>query len=145
MELLKQPYQYKVRLTEPGAIRLIELQPSLEPEAAIKCTLLHRTFSELNDELIYHYCALSYVWGTSFHHRSVTIDDEEVRITVSLETALRHLRDPVLPRYLWADAICINQDDDDEKAVQVAQMGEVYKAARHTIIRLGEASSFELP
>jgi hypothetical protein len=37
---------------------------------------------------------------------------------------------------MWADAICINQEDDDEKSFQVAMMGQVYAAAAHTIIFL---------
>ncbi|KAH6633778.1 hypothetical protein C7974DRAFT_471838 [Boeremia exigua] len=39
--------------------------------------------------------------------------------------------------YFWIDAICINQADDSEKALQVAQMGEIFQAAEHVIIWLG--------
>jgi hypothetical protein len=67
----------------------------------------------------------------------ILVDEKELLITVSLGTALLYLRDPRIPRYLWADAICINQNDNDEKSIQLTQMGEVYKAARHTIIWLG--------
>jgi hypothetical protein len=141
MESAKESYEYRA-LTEPGAIRLIELQPSPDLNAAIKCVLLHTTLSEMNDEVTYHYCAPSYVWGIIQDPKSVVIDGKELRVTAILETALRHLRDPRLPRYLWADAICINQNDDEEKAIQVTQMGEVYRAARHTIIWLGEATIY---
>jgi hypothetical protein len=37
-------------------------------------------------------------------------------------------------------ALCINQTDNDEKSLQVGQMGDVYKHARNTIIYLGEAT-----
>jgi hypothetical protein len=98
------------------------------------------TLSELDDEIIYHYCALSYVWGSSKDTTLIVVDGKELYVTINLATALRHLRDPRIISYLWADAICINQSDDREKAIQVTQMGEVYKAARHTIIWLGEAT-----
>jgi hypothetical protein len=42
---------------------------------------------------------------------------------------------------LWADAICINQDDIDERNQQVKQMGLVYQQANHTMIYLGEGTS----
>ncbi len=134
---LENKYEYRP-LKEPGAIRLIELLPSTDQNARLECNLLHTTFGELSDEVVYHYCALSYVWGSRKDMMPILIDEKDLLVTISLGTALLHLRDPRIPRYLWADAICINQSDDDEKSIQVTQMGEVYKAARHTIIWLGE-------
>jgi hypothetical protein len=139
MEAAKNNYEY-TPLTESGAIRLIELQPSPDPHARPECILRHTTLSELDDEIMYHYCALSYVWGSSKETTPIVVDGKELYVTINLATALRHLRDPRIISYLWADAICINQDDDQEKAIQVTQMGEVYKAARHTIIWLGVAT-----
>jgi hypothetical protein len=139
MEAAKNNYAYRP-LTESGAIRLIELHPSSDLQARPVCTLRHTTLSELDDEIMYHYCALSYVWGSSKDKTPIVVDGKELRVTINLATALRHLRDSRIISYLWADAICINQDDDQEKAIQVTQMGEVYKAARHTIIWLGEAT-----
>jgi hypothetical protein len=115
---LENKYEYRP-LKEPGAIRLIELQPSTDQNARLECTLLHTTFGELSDEFIYHYCAFSYVWGSSKDTMPILIDEKDLLVTVSLGTALLHLRDPRIPRYLWADAICINQNDDDEKLIQV--------------------------
>ncbi|PMD13390.1 HET-domain-containing protein, partial [Hyaloscypha hepaticicola] len=132
-------YEYRP-LKDLGAIRLIELQPSTDQNARLECTLLHTTFAELSDEVVYHYCALSYVWGSSKDTMAILVDEKELLVTVSLGTALLYLRDPRIPRYLWADAICINQNDDEEKSIQVTQMGEVYKAARHTIIWLGKVT-----
>lgn len=40
-------------------------------------------------------------------------------------------------RGLWADAICINQNDEMEKTEQVRMMRDIYKAAKFTIIWLG--------
>ena len=130
-------YTYRP-LTEPGAIRLIELPSSDDTDARLECVLMHTTLNDMNDEVVYHYCALSYVWGNPEDKKCVIVDGRELHITANLEKALRYLRDPRLVRYIWADAICINQSDDTEKAFQVSQMGEVYKAAHHTIIWLGD-------
>jgi hypothetical protein len=51
---------------------------------------------------------------------------------------LRYLRDARRELKVWADGICINQNDFKEKNVQVGLMGSIYKLARHTIIFLGE-------
>lgn len=44
--------------------------------------------------------------------------------------------------YLWADALCINQDNLEERAVQVQNMGEIYKRAQRTIVWLGESDEY---
>src|ERR1700685_150080 len=108
MESAENCYEYKP-LTESGAIRLIELQPSSDPEARPECTLRLTTLSDLDDEIIYHYCALSYVWGSSKETTPIVVDGKELHITINLATALRHLRDFRFISFLWADAICINQ------------------------------------
>lgn len=39
---------------------------------------------------------------------------------------------------VWADGICINQTDEEDKNTQVRQMGTIYEFARNTIIFLGD-------
>ena len=58
-------------------------------------------------------------------------------IHASLESALRSLRLPEESRRLWADAICINQDDKVERSQQVKVMTDVYKQASRVIVWLG--------
>jgi hypothetical protein len=40
----------------------------------------------------------------------------------------------------WVDALCINQDDAQEKAHQVGMMGSIYSNATYTYIWLGPNS-----
>jgi len=44
----------------------------------------------------------------------------------------------VRAKYLWVDAICINQDDIQERNAQVLQMGDLYRRAASVIAWLGE-------
>ena len=43
---------------------------------------------------------------------------------------------PLCP--LWIDAICLNQNNADEKARQIPRMGNIYRGAERTLIWLGE-------
>lgn len=61
----------------------------------------------------------------------------KVPITENLDIALRHLRYEETPRYLWIDALCINQANEPEKSKQVANMGTAFKKADHVIAWLG--------
>lgn len=125
-------------------IRVIVLH-SGAPESSISCTLKH---VRLGDRPRYE--ALSYTWGSSEKERSISIDGNQILITKSLYIALENLRHhgPSLRRFrrdriIWADALCINQDDDAEKSVQVAMMGKIYSMAFSVRIWIGEDPSAE--
>jgi hypothetical protein len=83
--------------------------------------------------------ALSYTWGESLNNEYVEVQDQiQIPITDNLARALRRLRYPSEPRYLWIDAICIDQKNLGERSRQVAYMGEIYKRASRVIIWLGD-------
>jgi hypothetical protein len=46
--------------------------------------------------------------------------------------------DETKPRLLGADAVCINQQDNDEKALQVPLMSRIYRQAQQVIVWLGD-------
>lgn len=62
---------------------------------------------------------------------------EVLLVTQNLSTALRYLRRPSTERVIWIDAICINQDDIQERSIEIARMGLIYKKARRVIVWLG--------
>jgi hypothetical protein len=135
------PYGYR-SLTEPDDIRLIELQPSQDLSAPLKCALLHTGPSLCDNRDIFgHYIALSYVWGNPEKSRRLLIDGKSLVITANLCSALLDLRDEERSLLLWADGIRIDQENDVEKATQIELMGRIYEGALHTIIYLGPAAS----
>ncbi|KAI0517931.1 heterokaryon incompatibility protein-domain-containing protein [Xylaria bambusicola] len=81
--------------------------------------------------------ALSYTWGDLNQVTEITIGRSKCQVTTNLSNALRHLRSPDMPRILWVDAVCINQKDTDEKAQQVAMMGDIYQAASQVLVWIG--------
>jgi hypothetical protein len=86
------------------------------------------------------YEAISYVWGSNNLDHPIVCNDTELHITRNLSMVLRRLRHPHVPRVLWADSICINQADREEKGHQVAMMSEIYRSAACVLIYMGEDS-----
>ena len=113
-------------------IRVLRLQPG-DTDQDIKCSLEIVDIEQSKGS----YEALSYVWGDPNDTVNVQCNGQRVPITVSLADALRTFRHTSEPRVLWADALCINQEDKKEKGHQVKRMGEVYANAKCTLVWLG--------
>lgn len=84
---------------------------------------------------------MSYVWGTEEVFETICVNGVTRKITKSLADALRHVPiqwkratgdQDVTKLRLWADALCINQEDTVEKNYQVPLMKEIYPAATIT-------------
>jgi hypothetical protein len=84
--------------------------------------------------------ALSYTWGTTKAADTVIVNDWPLEITQNLNLALRHLRHPEQARVMWIDALCINQQDIDERNYQVPLMGSIYAGATQITVWLGPAA-----
>jgi hypothetical protein len=67
----------------------------------------------------------------------------EVQISLNLGEALHHIRHPSLRRVLWADALCINQNCEEERSQQVSIMDSIYRNASRTLIWLGNDGNAE--
>ena len=81
--------------------------------------------------------ALSYVWGQARAVHPVLCDGGAVSITQNLDDALRSLRLPTQARRLWVDAVCIDQQNLDERSRQVRYMRLIYSRATRVIVWLG--------
>lgn len=58
-------------------------------------------------------------------------------VGTNLHAALRQFQSNGEFGSLWIDAVCINQEDDDEKSYQVRYMRDIYSLAFQTVIWLG--------
>lgn len=83
------------------------------------------------------YEAISYVWGTEGRCSEILLDFKVLPLTRSIHDALKRMRHPTQSRRLWADQICINQDDIAERSQQVGLMNAIYKGAKHILVWLG--------
>lgn len=125
----------------PGKyIRVLLLEPG-GPDDPIACKLNTIPLDEARFE------AISYAWGTPTMTERISCNGKSIYITANLRDALVQARRKLEPRALWADSICINQEDNNEKGQQVALMADIYKSSRCTLICLGhsDAEAHALP
>ncbi|KAF2785869.1 HET-domain-containing protein [Melanomma pulvis-pyrius CBS 109.77] len=119
-------------LPGPEYIRILKLNPGISSEA-ITCTLEAVDLTYFRDK----YEAISYVWGDPNTTTVITCNAVQVPVTVNLADALETFRHPTEARTIWADALCINQQDNADKSTQVQKMGEIYENARGVLVWLG--------
>ena len=130
----------------PWQTRIIALWPNSDEKATLEADLLAVDLiagegvvvTSTNQNMSYD--ALSYCWGNGPRDSLLELNSSSFAVSSSLQAALRKLRSRTETRYLWVDAICINQDDDNEKAIQVATMLRIFQKAARIHVWLGEAS-----
>ncbi|KAE9379984.1 HET-domain-containing protein, partial [Stipitochalara longipes BDJ] len=127
-----QKFAYNTLNRDIKEIRLIALQPCTDATAAIECKILN---AKLVDEPRYE--ALSYMWGGEADPQIIKIDGKEHQIRHNLWLALIQLRPADEERIIWIDAVCINQEDIEERNHQVGFMSFIYSQAHHVIAWLG--------
>ena len=129
-------YQYSPLDADLKEIRLLTLHAgafSADLEISV-----HKVALKLDTPPIYE--ALSYVWGTTENPVDIKVGPSgngKLAITQNLAIALPYLRYENELRTLWIDAICINQQDLDERSSQVKVMGDIYRLADRVVVWLG--------
>jgi hypothetical protein len=82
------------------------------------------------------YAALSYHWGEQTKKVPIRLNNFNFQVTVNLYGALLRLRAEGV-QCLWVDALCINQQDLDERRFQVARMDAIFQKACQAAVWLG--------
>lgn len=119
-----------------GAIRILKLLPGL-PGDGVQCELLPSLLKESDDR----YEAISYTWGSPACPATITCNKQPLEIQQNAFHCLQKLRYHSEARYLWVDAICINQADSAEREAQVSIMNQVYLKAKIVTIWLGPSDA----
>jgi Heterokaryon incompatibility protein (HET) len=91
-------------------------------------------------ERSYKYNALSYYWGSSNDDCHILCNEQFTKVSSTLLEALTQYRNSNHSDPLWVDALCINQDDLEERNHQVHLMAEIYERADLVIAWLGRCS-----
>ena len=128
-------------LSNRRCIRLLRLYPS-ETASDLRCDLYEVNLEDLPPNGEWYYEAISYAWGDPALCKNITCSGIPVGVSYNLHQALQHLRFTHQHRWLWADGICINQQNKQEKSCQVPLMREIYQRA-HVLIWLGKDDTFK--
>ncbi|KAJ2974687.1 hypothetical protein NUW58_g8576 [Xylaria curta] len=121
------PYRainYSPLSTTGNEIRILIIEPLSPEDSRIRCRLEHASLVDLENDFV----ALSYCWGDHSALKRIVLSGDLIPITFNLYKALEELRRRGLYR-VWADDLCINQYDDEERGRQVLRMGSIYRSA----------------
>ncbi|KAF2025755.1 heterokaryon incompatibility, partial [Setomelanomma holmii] len=69
------------------------------------------------------YKYLSYTWGDQSQMHPIRLNGHVMQVGRNLLEFLEAAASLYAGEYLWIDALCINQNDDVDKSLQVQRMG----------------------
>ncbi|KAI1485758.1 HET-domain-containing protein [Biscogniauxia mediterranea] len=127
---------YPYRNLGDNDIRLLKIVPG-KYDDQIECLL-----DQVPLDSSPHFYSLSYVWGNASKTMPILLEGRPFDITINLYAALHQMRAldnemEYLYTYIWVDAICINQQDVEEKSRQVPRISDIYAESIQVIIWLG--------
>jgi len=120
-------------------IRVIEILDGTQPMESSAGALVSCKFHTISLEKPPVYTALSYTWGSPDVTKTIELDGTPFEVRENLWDFLRQAQcnRSSRSRYLWIDALCINQSRVTERNHQVGMMGEIYSKAANVAVWLG--------
>ena len=140
-------YQYQP-LADNVSFRLLRLE-RVPANLRLRCFMMEVSITDLTN---FEYVAMSYTWGPPSDKVPIQCGDSNQTIMIpgNLYSALHCLaREPwqgVMDTdepigydiWIWSDAICIDQSNQDERSQQVQLMRQIYQSASIVMVWLGE-------
>ncbi|KAK4102622.1 hypothetical protein N658DRAFT_396122, partial [Parathielavia hyrcaniae] len=97
-------YRY-TPLSGAGQIRLLRLHGGTGADE-LSVDLIHTSLDEAPC-----FTALSYPWGDPQPRKAIRCSGLQIEIGPNLYMALQHVRQAHADMFVWADALCINQEE----------------------------------
>ncbi|KAI0182219.1 heterokaryon incompatibility protein-domain-containing protein, partial [Xylaria flabelliformis] len=123
-------------LSKQSDTRLLRLLPG-EFAEDVRCEIYVHDLSSRPE-----YEAISYTWadetGNDDLAKTIFVPGEPLSVTCNCENALKRIRRQYCARMVWIDAVCINQNDKNERGHQVQLMPRIYSSAKRVLIYIGE-------
>jgi heterokaryon incompatibility protein (HET) len=117
---------YRYQILHDNEFRLLSIT---KLGATIHCSLHVHDINKKQE-----YYALSYCWGSEESSKSIVCNGQKLRVAEHLLTRLETISHHFSSLLFLIDTICINQQDDAEKSVQVPHMAEIFSTAEQIII-----------
>jgi hypothetical protein len=130
VQTLLEPFRYTPIPIGHKTIRLLLIYPR-PPEGAMKCALFQNPLSSLP-----RYEAISYCWGSSERDSEIIVNGQSLMIPSSALRVLKNRSSFWEPKLVWIDSVCIDQNNDAEKGLQISFMKDIYGKASSVSIEL---------
>jgi hypothetical protein len=124
--------EYTYNALEERGIRLFRISRRTRYSTLLKGEILH---ADLDNPPPYE--AISYTWGDVTRSKKLLVDGCQFGVSAGLYELLEALSSREKHVLLWVDYICINQDDEEDKANQIPVMRDIYQRASRTVAWLG--------
>jgi hypothetical protein len=121
---------------QPRHIRILEVESSPHPSGIINCRCIHVPLEDRSHK----YVAVSYTWGSPQKPCQLLVNGHLLKITQTVHEIFQSKIMAEPGTLIWIDAICINQENLEEKTRQVRFIGEVFSNAESTRVWLGPES-----
>ena len=130
------PYLYSPihSIPDQPVIRLLVIFAGL-PQDPLLGVLVNEALDPTGNQVPF-WTAVSYAWEGQRPSETLLFDDQYLPITSNVAQIIRDLREPDQHIVVWIDAVCINQNDEDEKRSQIPIMQEIYGKAKEVVIWL---------
>jgi hypothetical protein len=139
-------YEYSTLPLGLKGIRLLELQPRGTSGSSLSCYLRVASLDPGLQASMPKYKDISYAWDEPLLEEPnnfkpyISIDGGMLEIPKTLYRVLDRLAGQTLePIILWADSICINQANVEERNEQVKLMAEIFRRSEEVLIWLGSS------
>ncbi|TLD31339.1 hypothetical protein PspLS_01816 [Pyricularia sp. CBS 133598] len=120
------PPRYVYKPLKKGRFRLLHLLAGTADDSVIRVKLVDQAVDAAPE---YH--AISYTAG-------ILCEGAEIRVTTNLFDALQRWRRADENVVVWADAVCIDQKNTQEKIWQIDLMKDIYERATSVLVWLGK-------
>ncbi len=120
-------FEYESLDEAASEIRLLRLSKLSRPRASLQINIITSPLMAAPS-----YAAISYRWNFG-PKVPVLMDGKTFFVSEPLYFMLEGLREREREIVVWVDAICINQEDMDEKRWQIPLMGDLYASATQVV------------
>jgi cation transport regulator ChaB/uncharacterized coiled-coil protein SlyX len=155
------PFIYSQIPKDQPLVRILALKKSTREDDPIECRLISLDLNDIQQIHVSHrpehdFTPLSYTWGDFTHTKAIYIQGAHLYVTTQLHRAMTCLRklgsnlskeethsnrsweQDSGESFWWIDAICVNQQDLDERSHQVSLMTRLYRSAKLVHVWLGD-------
>lgn len=129
---------YQALDSEHREIRLLRLNNLPSDSSAVPPDILDFELKIFPLDEQPDFVALSYCWGDEPATCTIHVNEMDFMVRPNLHSWLKIMFKERHDYWIFIDAICINQDDVQERSSQVACMGDVYRDAAAVVAWLGD-------